>query len=110
MVCKCHSLIIQRIHDDCLEYAEDKETPNDVCTALIKTFKQKGAVNLMFLLTLKMKEGDVLENYFLEFDKLVRDLKSAGAKMKKDDFVCQLLLTLPKSFNLVVTALETMKI
>lgn len=59
---KCHSLIIQRIHDDCLEYVKDKNTPKEIWTALIKTFEKKGAANRMFLrrelLTLKMKDAD----------------------------------------------------
>lgn len=77
-------------------------------------FERKCVANRMFLrrelLTLKMKEGDVLESHLLKFDKLVRDLKSAGAKMEEEDIVCQLLLTSPKYFESVVTALETMKI
>lgn len=51
-----------------------------------------------------------MENHFLKFDRILRELKSAGAKMEDEDVVCQLLLTLPKSYDPVVTALETMKI
>jgi len=45
---------------------------------------------------------------FLQFDKIVRELKSTGAKMENLDIVVHLLLTLPKSYNNLITALETM--
>lgn len=111
---KCHSMIIQRICDDYLEYVKDKETPKGVWSTLTATFERKGVANRMFLrrelLTLKMTDGENLENHFLKFDRILRELKSAGAKMEDEDVVCQLLLTLPKSYDPVVTALETMKI
>lgn len=111
---KCHSMIIRRISDDYLEYVKDKATPKEVWSTLKANFERQGVANPMFLrrklLTLKMIEGADLESHLLEFDKTLRDLKSAGAKIEDEDVVCQLLLTLPKSYDPVVTALETMKI
>lgn len=61
------------------------------------------------LITLKMKEGGDLGKHFLEFEKIVRELKSVGAKIEEEENVCQLLLSLPYSFEPVSTALEIMK-
>lgn len=57
-----------------------------------------------------MTDGEDLGSHLLKFDTILRDLKSAGAKLEEEDVVCQLLLSLPKSYDSVVTALETMKI
>lgn len=40
--CKCHSMIIQRIEDDHLEYVKDKCTAKKVWSTLIATFERKG--------------------------------------------------------------------
>jgi len=109
---KCHSMLIQRIGDNYLEYVKDKKNPKEVWSALSEVFERKGVSNRMFLrrklLTFKMENGEDLENHLLEFDKLIRDLKATGAKIEEDDVVCQLLLSLPESFESVSTALETL--
>ncbi|KAK9727548.1 hypothetical protein QE152_g19157 [Popillia japonica] len=61
------------------------------------------------LLTMKYRESERIENYFIKFDEVVRELKSVGAKLEDVDIVCHLLLTLPKSFDPIVTALETLE-
>lgn len=108
---KCYSLLVQRIANDYLEYVKDnpKEAWSSLCTA----FERKGVSNRMFLrrklLSMKMGENESLQNHLLQFEKVLRDLKSVGAKMEEEDIVCQLLLSLPKSYEPIVTALETMK-
>src|SRR6202012_308579 len=61
------------------------------------------------LFSMKMGESESLEHHLLQFEKVLRDLKSVGAKMEEEDIVFQLLLSLPKSYEPIVTALETMK-
>lgn len=110
---KCHSMIIQRICDEYLEYVKDKATPKEVWSTLIATFERKGMANRMFLrrklLKLEMTDNEDLESHLLNFNTILRDLKSAGAKMEDEDVICQLLLSLPKTYDPVVTAIETMK-
>lgn len=111
---KCHSMLIQRIGDNYLEYVKDSKNPKEVWSALGKVFERKGISNRMFLrrklLTFKMENGADLEHHLLEFDKLIRDLKATGAKIEDEDVVCQLLLSLPKTFESVSTALETLSL
>ncbi|KAG5869372.1 hypothetical protein JTB14_030357 [Gonioctena quinquepunctata] len=65
------------------------------------TFKKK-------LLTLKLKRNEKLEDHFLIFDTLMRDLESSGSKLEEEDKVCHLLLSLSEEFESVITAIETM--
>ena len=111
---KCFSLIVQRIGNDYLEYVKDRNTPKEAWLSLCAAFERKGVSNRMFLrrqlLTLKMNDDDEdLAKHLLKFDKILRELKSVGAKMEEEDIICQLLLSLPNTFDQVATALETMK-
>lgn len=109
---KCHSMLIQRIGDNYLEHIKDAKNPKAVWSKLSEVYERKGVSNRMFLrrklLTFKMENDDTIEHHLLEFDKLIRDLRATGAKIEEEDVVCQLLLSLPKSFESVSTALETL--
>lgn len=59
------------------------------------------------MLTMKYADGTDMQKHFLAFDKNVRDLKAIGATMEEIDKICHLLLTLPKSFDTLVIAIET---
>lgn len=110
---KCKSQIIQRIADSHLEYAKDKQTAFELWTVLCETFERKGIASQLLirksLLSMKFdSKNDTLANHFLKFDKLVRNLRSTGAKLEEVDTVCHLLLTMPSEYNNVVTAIETL--
>lgn len=47
-----------------------------------------------------------MRNHFQQFDDIVRQFKTAGAKLDKKDKVSQLCFTLPDSYDSLVTALE----
>lgn len=51
--------------------------------------------------------GDNITNYFLRFDTTIRELKPTSTKMEELDIVVHLLLTLLRSYDNLVTALET---
>lgn len=42
------------------------------------------------------------------FSDLVKNIKSAGSKVEDDDVICHLLMSLPESYNVVITAIETL--
>lgn len=56
---------------------------------------------------MKFEVNSDINEHFLRFDKNVRDLKAISATMENLDIICHLLLTLPKAFDNLVTALET---
>lgn len=109
---KAKSLIIRRIADSHLEYIKDCKSAFQALKALSNVFAKKSISNQLFirkkLLTLKCEENANLGQFFLQFDGLVRQLISSGAKMEKLDIICHLLITLPDSYNNVITAIETL--
>lgn len=110
---KCKTAIVKSVHDSQLEIIKDKKTAKEMIDALKSVFERKSIASQLLLrkqlLTLRYNASDEIGDFFLTFDKLIRDLKSAGANIEEIDIVCHLLLTMPKSFDGLVTALETME-
>ncbi|KAK9680835.1 hypothetical protein QE152_g38802 [Popillia japonica] len=110
---KCKSVLIQCVANNQLELLKCKNTSFQMWKALEDVFQRKGMASQLYLrkklLTMKYRESERIENYFIKFDEVVRELKSVGAKLEDVDIVCHLLLTLPKSFDPIVTALETLE-
>ena len=109
---KCKSLITQRISDSHLEYVKEKERAFHMWKALSDSFERTGISSQLglrkSLLTMRYIPSESMASHFLKFDRLVRELKSTGAKLEEPDIVCHLLLTMPEEYYMVVTALETM--
>lgn len=51
-------------------------------------------------MSLKHEESSSLQEHFMMFDDLVRNIKSAGSKIEDDDIICRLLLSLPESYTI----------
>lgn len=108
---QCISIIVQSVHDTQLEFIKDKLTAKAMFEGLSDIFERKSlASQLMYrrqILTMKMQSNESMNDHFLNFDKVVRDLKSTGANVEEQEIICLLFLTLPKTFDNVITALET---
>lgn len=108
---KCMSLLIKHIDDDQLEHVKDKFTSKDIYDALEQIFERKSISGQIVLrrklLTLKYDGKEHIKHHILKFETTLRELKSIGAKPEKLDIICQLLMTLPPSFDSLVTAIET---
>ncbi|KAF2892082.1 hypothetical protein ILUMI_14091 [Ignelater luminosus] len=57
------------------------------------------------LLQLKLEERGT----FLTFDSIVRSLKASGTTLEENDIICHLLLTLPKSYEMAIKTIETIR-
>lgn len=109
---KAKSLIIQCVEDSQLESLRDKNTAYKMWTTLEEKYEKKGMPGQLFLkkklLSMKLKEGEQLEKFIMEFEEVLRQLKAAGTKMEDQDIICNLLLSLPKSYETIVTVIENM--
>ena len=109
---KCVSLLVQSIHDNQLEYIREKTEAKDMFDTLCTIFERKSVASQVLLrkqlLMMKYNESDDMIEFLLQFDKRIRELKSTGATMEELDMVVHLLITMPKSYDNLVTALETM--
>lgn len=107
---KCRSMLIQTIADSHLEYVKDKNSPKKIWDALHNIFERKSITSRFLLkkqlLMMKYNESEPLQDHFLRFDRLVREMKGAGARMEEEDVICHLMITMPESYDAVTTAME----
>lgn len=108
---KCVSILVQTIQDDQLELVKDKKTAKQMFDGLCAIFERKSVAGYLLakkqLLLMKYQEGDEMIEHFVMFDTKVRELKSKGAKLEELDIIVHLFITLPESYDGLVTALET---
>uniref|UniRef100_A0AAG5DN37 CCHC-type domain-containing protein n=1 Tax=Anopheles atroparvus TaxID=41427 RepID=A0AAG5DN37_ANOAO len=111
---KCKSILIQKIADSQLEYVRGKTTPRAIWNTLKQTFEKRGVSGVLYLLkqlaTLKYHEKDTIEEHILGFEKIVRELESADVKLDKPVVIFFLLQSMPKSFEQLITVLETLPV
>lgn len=108
---KAKAIIVHCITDKHLNYIKDCKTSFEMMKILSDIFQRKSTLSKLYirrkLLTLKCEEKTDLQDHFLQFDNLIRELESTGSKMDETDKVCHLLLTMNEKYNTVITALET---
>lgn len=108
---RAKSLIIQCISDKHLDLIKDLKTAAEMVTLLTNLFERKSIFTKLHLkkklLLLKCGVNDKLEDHFLKFDKIIRELEQTGSKLDENDKICHLLLTLGEKYSTVITAIET---
>lgn len=107
---KAKSLIVQCVEDNQLECLRDMKTAFQMWETLREKYEKKGLPGQLYLkkklLSMKLQEEECLEAFILQFEEVTRKLKCSGAKISDEDLICNILLSLPKSYETIVTVIE----
>lgn len=108
----CKNVLVTHIDEGQIEIIKDLETSYQIWQALSERFKKTSVTTRMHLgkqyaLIKYAPKEEKFENFCLRFDKLVRELKEAGAKIEKLDEILQFLGALPVEYKPLVTSLKT---
>lgn len=110
---ECRDLIVERVKDGYLELFKDKETAFEVWKALKDRYETPSTTTRMTLsrelhaLTYRPKVQDFQE-FCLNFDRVIRELKQAGDQMDNEGAVIKFLLCMPQDYESVISALQTL--
>lgn len=100
---KCKLLIVQSVANGQIDLVRDKKTAFAMWESLKEMYQKKGLPGQLFLrrklITMKLNEGENLEEFILRFEQVLHQLRATGAEMKDEDAICNLLLALPKSYE-----------
>lgn len=107
---KVKSIIVQLVDDTQLQYIRDKQTAYEMWDILEKLHEKKGRpgqyVMRKKMLTIKLEEGGNLEQFLINFDSAVAELRGAGGGIDENDLVWTLLMNLPKSYSTFISLCE----
>ena len=103
--------IVLHIHKSQLYLITDCEEPGEAWRRLSAQYDRQTNANKLFLkkkfYRLEMKEGMTMNEHFKVMKELVDQLTAIGVTIEEEDQTMTLLGSLPKSFDAIVTALET---
>lgn len=109
---KARNIIVQCLDDSILEMVKDKTTAKEMINTLKATYEKTGISTQISLQrklrSMKFNGKTSLQDYLVEYEKLIAELKKAGGKIENEEVITQLLSGLPESYQSVVIALDVL--
>ena len=110
--CTAKRIIIDYLSDSFLKYAKGEMKACEILKSLDEIYERKSLATQITtwknLLTLKLEGDTPLTKHFQNFEDLIDILVAAGATVEEPTKVALLLVTLPTSYESIVTAIETL--
>lgn len=108
---KAKSIIVSCITDKHLSLIKETKTSHQMLQILQANFQRKSVISKLHLkrklLTLKCGKNEKLEDFFVKFEDVIKEIENVGTKMDESDKVCHLLLTMNEDYDTVITAIDT---
>ena len=101
--------IIEHLSDPTLGFATSIDTARSILSKLDSLYERQSLATQLTvekrLIIFKFKEDIPLTKHFIIFDEMIVELQAAGETLKETSKISRLLLTLPTTYDLVVTAI-----
>ena len=108
---KTKALLVTSIKSDLVHLITECQTPKEIWDKLKERFERDTVANKLFLkqkfFSLKMKECESLDEHFRRMKEITDQLAAIKAPIPEDEHIVALLLSLPRSYNTLITALTT---
>ena len=107
---RARNLIVMCLCDNVLEMVKSKSTAKAMMETLSKTYSKSGLSNQIQLQTklrnMRYTGNDSLNNFIIEFEKTITELKSCGGSISDMEIITQLLSSMPEVYQTVTTAID----
>lgn len=109
---RAQSIIINGVADSHIDYIQDENTAYGMMSKMEKQFMKKSTRSKLFLRRqlneINFREGTPLAEHFVTLSKIFGQLRDAGSTLSEEEKVNVLLLSMPQSYEIVVTAIESL--
>ena len=106
---KARATLVLQISSNLIYLITDCETPQAVWNKLKEHFERDTMANKLFLkkqfFSLKMREGSSMQNHLRRMKEITDQLASIKAPIPEEEHMVALLLSLPKSYEMLVTVM-----
>lgn len=105
------SIIVKNLSDTMIVFATANPTAREIFIKLDNVYERKSLTSQLAiekkLLTFKFKGDTPIASHFMAFEELLSEYEATAEKLSETSKIMRLLLTLPSSYDVVVTAIQT---